>query len=134
MKTIEVVASIIIENDKILCVQRGDNKRKYIAYKYEFPGGKVEENETREEALIREIQEELNVTVDITQEFLTVDHTYPDFRLVMHSYICSCENTDIQLSEHIDFKWLDKSELMTLDWAGADIPIVKELLVRRGIM
>ena len=128
MKTIEVVASIIVENDKILCVQRGENKKDYIAYKYEFPGGKVEENETKEAALIREIQEELNVKINILQDFLTVDYTYPDFRLIMHSYICSCENIEINLTEHVDYKWLHKTELLSLDWAAADIPIVNKLM------
>lgn len=127
MKTIEVVAAILVKDDRILCVQRGDNKRSYIAYKYEFPGGKIEINETKESALLREIREELNVDIDILEEFLTVDHTYPDFRLIMHSFLCSCKDLNIELSEHIDFKWLGRDDLMMLDWAAADIPIVKKL-------
>jgi 8-oxo-dGTP diphosphatase len=128
MKSIEVVAAVIIKNDKILCVQRGDNKREYIAFKYEFPGGKIEDGETKEAALRREITEELNVDITISEEFLTVNHTYPDFILIMHSFICTCANTTIQLTEHIDYKWLDKSDLMALDWAAADIPIVNKLI------
>jgi 8-oxo-dGTP diphosphatase len=127
MKTIEVVAAVIVHNEKILCVQRGENKRDYIAFKYEFPGGKVEENESKEDALIREIREELNIHVTIQKEFTTVDHIYPDFRIIMYSFICHCENKNIQLNEHIDFKWLRTDELISLDWAAADIPIVNEL-------
>lgn len=128
MKKIEVVAAIIIHNDKVLCVQRGDNKHDYIAFKYEFPGGKVEIGETNQTALVREILEELNLKINIESEFLTVNHTYPDFMLSMHSFICSCENSTLNLTEHIDFKWLDKNELNNLDWAAADIPIVNKLV------
>lgn len=130
MKTIEVVAAIIINDDKILCVQRGDNKHDYIAFKWEFPGGKVEHNETKESALIREIKEELNVDIQVEKEFYTVNHTYPDFALIMHSFICNCVNTNIQLSEHIALEWRSGDDLSNLDWAAADIPIVNELQQR----
>ena len=128
MKHIEVVAAIIIQNNRILCVQRGDNKHDYIAFKYEFPGGKVEVGETKEAALIREIEEELRLKINIAVEFLTVNHTYPDFMLTMHSFICTCENPTVSLTEHIDFKWLEKHELDNLDWAAADLPIVNKLV------
>lgn len=127
MKKIEVVAAVISYNNKILCVQRGDNKYNYIAFKYEFPGGKVEEGETNEEAIKREILEELNLKISIDSKYLTVNHDYPDFTLIMHSYLCSCIAPELQLSEHIDYKWLDISELKPLDWAAADIPIVDKL-------
>ncbi len=128
MKKIEVVAAVIHHNEKILCVQRGDNKYNYIAFKYEFPGGKIEEGETNEEAIKREILEELNLNITIDSNFITVNHEYPDFTLIMHSYICSCSVPELQLSEHIDYKWLDKTELKPLDWAAADIPIVDKLI------
>ncbi len=128
MKKVEVVAAVIFYNNKILCVQRGDNKYNYIAFKYEFPGGKVESGETNEKAIKREIQEELNLEISIDSKFITVNHQYPDFTLVMHSFICSCDNPVIVLSEHVDFKWLDKTELKKLDWAAADIPIVDKLM------
>ena len=125
MKKIEVVAAIVINDGKILCVQRNENKYSYISKKYEFPGGKIEEGETRESALLREMKEELNMDIDIQKEFLTVKHAYPDFHLTMHSYICTSTNNDVSLLEHIDYKWLDKSELKHLDWAAADIPIIE---------
>jgi 8-oxo-dGTP diphosphatase len=128
MKKVEVVAAVIFHNNKILCVQRGDNKYNYIAFKYEFPGGKVESGETNEAAIKREILEELNLDISIDSQFITVNHQYPDFTLVMHSFICSCNNPEIVLSEHVDFKWLDKTELKKLDWAAADIPIVDKLI------
>ena len=128
MKKVEVVAAVIFHNNKILCVQRGENKYNYIAFKYEFPGGKVESGETNEAAIKREILEELNLEISIDSQFLTVNHEYPDFILTMHSFICFCDNPSIELSEHIDFKWLDKTELKTLDWAAADVPIVDKLI------
>lgn len=128
MKKVEVVAAVIFHNNKILCVQRGDNKYNYIAYKYEFPGGKVEYGESFEEAIKREILEELNLEIIIDSRFITITHDYPDFVLTMHSFICSCNSTKLELSEHIAFKWLDKNELSTLDWAAADVPIVNELI------
>ncbi len=128
MKSIEVVAAIIIFENKILCVQRGANKHEYISKKYEFPGGKIEFGEAKEETIKREISEELKMLIDIEQEFITVTHQYPDFILTMHSFICTCKNPALTLTEHINFKWLNKDELAYLDWAAADIPIVNELI------
>lgn len=128
MKTVEVVAAVIYHNNKILCVQRGQNKYDYIAYKYEFPGGKVESGETNETAIKREILEELNLEIVIDSQFITVNYQYPDFFLIMHSFICSSNSNLLELSEHIDFKWLDKTELKSLDWAAADVPIVDRLI------
>ena len=128
MKKIEVVAAVIFYNEKILCVQRGENKYNYISFKYEFPGGKVEEGETNEEAIKREILEELYLPISIDSKYITVNHEYPDFILVMHSFICSCNTPELQLTEHINYKWLDKTELRRLDWAAADIPIMEELI------
>ncbi len=127
MKTIEVVAAIVTIDDKILCVQRGDNKYDYIAFKWEFPGGKVEAGETKEEALAREIKEELKINIRIDNEFLTVEHSYPDFVLVMHSFLCTTDTQDVHLTEHIEARWLSKDTLHRLDWAAADIPIVNKL-------
>jgi 8-oxo-dGTP diphosphatase len=128
MKQVEVVAAIIINDNKILCVQRNINKYVYISEKYEFPGGKIEAGETKEETIRREIKEELNMDITVGEEFLTVVHAYPDFKLTMHSFICTCENPNVTLTEHIDFKWLLINELSGLDWAGADIPIVNKLI------
>ncbi|MFM2156870.1 MAG: hypothetical protein RL516_1619 [Bacteroidota bacterium] len=128
MKRIEVVAAIIKHNNKILCVQRGENKLPYISRKFEFPGGKIEEGETKEETIKREIKEELNMAIHVKDEFITVNHQYPDFNLTMHSFICDCDNPELTLTEHIDYKWLSKNEMEHLDWAAADIPIVNKLI------
>jgi 8-oxo-dGTP diphosphatase len=127
-KKVTVVAAIIKHNDKILCVQRGDNKFEYISKKYEFPGGKIEVGETREQTVVREIQEELKMDITPNEDFLTVEHEYPDFLLTMHSFICTSDHPEVHLTEHIDYKWLRLSDLAKLDWAAADIPIVEKLL------
>lgn len=128
MKKVEVVAAIIKFEDKILCVQRAQNKLAYISEKYEFPGGKIEKGETQKDALARELMEELNIAATIDSLFLTVIHHYPDFELTMHSFICTVKTKDITLNEHINFKWLTTKELHQLDWAAADIPIVDKLI------
>jgi 8-oxo-dGTP diphosphatase len=128
MKHIEVVAAIIIHDGKILCVQRGPAKYDYISLKWEFPGGKVEEGETKLAALVREIREELHMDISVDVFFTTVNHTYPDFQLTMHSYLCSCPTNELTLTEHSDFKWLSKDTLKDLDWAAADVPIIEKLI------
>jgi 8-oxo-dGTP diphosphatase len=127
-KHYEVVAAIVKNNGRILCVQRGQSKYDYISKKYEFPGGKMEAGETKEETIKREILEELKMVITVQEEYFTVTHHYPDFSITMHSFICNCENPKVALTEHIDFKWLSKEELSSLDWAAADLPIVEKLI------
>ena len=129
MKKYEVVAAIIIYEDKILCMQRNKGKYDYVSYKYEFPGGKLEAGETKIQALERELREEmeLNVSLKESDYFMTVEHTYPDFAITMHSFICHVKTPEFVRKEHIMHKWLKKEELMQLDWAVADVPIVKKL-------
>ena len=127
-KKVEVVAAVIMHNQKILCVQRSENKYAYISKKFEFPGGKMEEGETKKQTIILEIKEELNMDIIPIKELKTVEHEYPDFNLKMHSFISECLSSEVFLSEHIDYKWLSVSELETLDWAAADLPIVEQLI------
>ena len=129
MKKIEVVAGVIFWKDLVLCVQRPENKLHYISKKFEFPGGKIEKGETKEDALHRELFEELNLSTKIKSNFLTVVHQYPDFELTMHSFKCKVDSKELTLHEHIDKKWLKINELYTLDWAAADIPIVDKLVL-----
>ena len=129
MKHFEVVAAVIEYKDKILCMQRGEAKFEYVSYKYEFPGGKVEAGEENHVALSRELREEMDLDVVIGEEdyLLTVEHTYPDFAITMHAYLCKVATPDFAMKEHADFKWLPVSELDSLDWAEADKPIVEFL-------
>ena len=124
MKTIEVVAAVIFREGKVLCVQRAEHEEEYISLKWEFPGGKVEVGESREEALVREIAEELVVEIHELQYLTTVEHSYPDFHLTMHAYTCALKDGEVELREHLDFKWLAVEEL-DLDWAAADVPVVE---------
>ncbi len=132
MKSLNVVAAIIIHNGQILCMQRGKAKQDYISYKYEFPGGKIELGETRIEALMRELKEEMNIEVKIAEEdyFMTINHSYPDFELTMHSYICHVDTKEFVRKEHIDHQWVIPQELNTLEWVPADYPIVERLRER----
>ena len=130
MKHIEVVAAIIKQDGEVLCVQRGEHAKDYISFKWEFPGGKVEVGENREEALVREIQEELAAEIHELQYLMTVEHSYPDFHLTMHAYICALKNGEITLREHVDMKWLSTEELNELDWAEADLPVVERLMIK----
>jgi len=130
MKHLDVVAAIVIYKQQILCMQRGKAPYEYTSYKYEFPGGKIEAGESRTEALMRELKEEMNLAVKIAEEdyFLTVNHNYQDFEITMHSYLCYINSPEFTRREHIAHKWASLEELRELDWAGADLPIIEKLL------
>jgi 8-oxo-dGTP diphosphatase len=127
MKEVHVTAAVIIQDNKILCVQRNENKYDYISRKWEFPGGKVEENEHLEDTIKREIHEELNLIIEVKSFLIQVNHQYPDFKLKMDTFVCEITDGILKLNEHIDHKWLAVNELSDLDWAAADLPIVEKL-------
>ncbi|TQQ85343.1 (deoxy)nucleoside triphosphate pyrophosphohydrolase [Peptacetobacter hominis] len=124
MKNIEVVAAIIINNKKILSTQRGYGSLKGG---WEFPGGKIEKNETHIQALKREIKEELNACIEVDNFLITINHSYPDMNITMHCYICHLVDSNIELLEHSDFRWLSKSDLDDVNWLPADIDAVEKL-------
>ena len=124
MKAIEVVASIIHQDGKILATQRGYGDFKGL---WEFPGGKIEPGETPEEALRREIREELNIDISVEKHICTVEHDYPNFHLTMHCYWCSIVQGELVLNEHQSARWLEKSEWESVEWLPADIAVVKVL-------
>jgi 8-oxo-dGTP diphosphatase len=128
MKQVHVTAAVIIREEKILCVQRGENKLEYISKKWEFPGGKVESGEDLNTTIKREIMEELKLQISVREFLIQVNHDYPDFKLKMDTFICEIESGEPELTEHMDYKWLDKNDLLKLDWAAADVPIVEKLL------
>ena len=123
MKTIEVVAAVIKDGNKILATQRG-----YGDYKgfWEFPGGKVEKDEPFKEALKREIKEELNASIEVYDLVKTIEYDYPNFHLIMHCYLCEF-TSEIKLLERLDFRWLDKNTLYDVKWLEADIGVLKEI-------
>jgi 8-oxo-dGTP diphosphatase len=129
MKEVHVTAAVIVNDGKILCVQRGENKLSYISKKWEFPGGKVEVGEALEDTIKREIAEELHLQISVREFLIQVNHEYPDFKLKMDTFICEIIDGELKLTEHIDFKWLNKEELSAFDWAAADVPIVEKLLI-----
>ncbi|ENW81317.1 hypothetical protein F909_02608 [Acinetobacter sp. ANC 3929] len=129
MKKLSVVAAVILHKGKYLCALKGEHKFPYLSHKYEFPGGKVELNETAEQALIREIREELNLAIGVKSYLLTVEHSYPDFQIELATYLCEAKSIDeLVIHEHQDINWCQIDELEQLDWAAADLPIVQYLL------
>ena len=110
-------------------MQRNKGKFDYVSYKYEFPGGKVEEGEENHTALERELREEMDMHITIAENdyFMTIHHTYPDFAITMHCYLCKLAHPKFVMKEHVDAKWMLPEEMHTLDWAPADWPIVKKL-------
>ncbi|NLP35888.1 MAG: (deoxy)nucleoside triphosphate pyrophosphohydrolase [Clostridiales bacterium] len=124
MKNIEVVAAILVKEDKILATKRGYGE---FMNMWEFPGGKIEPGEAKEEALLREIREELNIEISIGDLLCTVDYDYPDFHLTMHCFICTVTDGKITLIEHKDAKWLSMDELDTVQWLPADIGILDKI-------
>lgn len=125
MKTIRVVAAIMHKDGKIFATQRG-----YGAYKdyWEFPGGKIEAGETPEEALIREIKEELATTIQIERFLTTVEYDYPEFHLSMDCFICSIVEGEPELLEHESACWLSLDHLRDVNWLSADLLVVDDLL------
>ncbi len=125
MKHVEVVAAVIIKNGKVFCAQRKDIGE--TAKKWEFPGGKIEAGETSQKALAREILEELNTEIKVGDFITTVNHQYNTFSITMHAYQATVITGNLNLSEHLDSRWLSQDELNSLDWAAADIPIVEQI-------
>jgi len=123
-----LVACAIILNsqNKVIVCQRSTSM--HLPLKWEFPGGKVELNEKPEECLIREIKEELDIEISVIRQLSINDHHYLDKSIRLIPFICRYLSGEINLKEHADFKYLDKENLLDLDWAEADIPILKEYL------
>ena len=123
-KTIRVVAAIIKKDNRIFATQRG-----YGAYKdwWEFPGGKIEEGETPQEALIREIKEELDTEITVDDYLMTVEYDYPEFHLSMDCFWCSIKNGELTLLEHEAARWLSLDDLKQVKWLPADVEVIEAI-------
>ncbi len=124
MKRIEVVAAVIRKEDKIFATQRGYGEWKDW---WEFPGGKMEAGETPEEALVREICEELSTEVSVDEFLCTVEYDYPKFHLTMHCFLCSLLTEALHLNEHEAARKLTNDKLNSVQWLPADVKVINEL-------
>ena len=129
MKTIRVVAAVIKKENKIFCARRGYGDFKGY---WEFPGGKIEDGETPQEALIREIKEELDVDISVGKMIKTIEYDYPEFHLSMDCFWCELISGEIELKEHEDAKWLDKGNIYSVDWLPADKVLID--IIRKGVL
>lgn len=130
MKTVNVVAAIIAHENKVFATQRGYGE---FQGGWEFPGGKVEDGETPEEALIREIHEELGAGISVGYFVHQVEYDYPTFHLSMKCFQCSVVEGHLQLLEHSAAKWLDASNLRSVDWLPADVEVV-DAIEEQGLL
>lgn len=120
MKTLHVAAAIIEKDNQILIAKRLKGEHKDL---WEFPGGKVEQNETSEQALIREIKEELNADISIDNYLTTINYTYPSFHLMMDVYICHLMSEITALNDHSQVKWINPKET-DVAWVPADVLVI----------
>ena len=124
MKTLHVAAAIIVDGNRILAAQRGYGP---MAGGWEFPGGKLETGETGWEACVREIREELEVTVGDGSHFVTVEYDYPDFHLSMECFTCRIVDGTLHLHAHSHLRWVQKDNLRAVHWLPADLEVVEKL-------
>ena len=122
-KQIQVAAALLFENGKIFATKRGDSKYEYVAHKYEFPGGKIEEGERGEDAVKRELLEELDLQVCVKGLFASERFEYPDFIITLYLYECE-KRSEFILKEHESYAWISPQELRAEEWAPADKEIV----------
>ncbi|WP_231507410.1 MULTISPECIES: (deoxy)nucleoside triphosphate pyrophosphohydrolase [unclassified Flavobacterium] len=126
LNIINVTCAIILIENKILVAQRSDKMK--LPLKWEFPGGKLEENETEINCVKREIKEEINIDIEVVKKLSSSIYDYGAFKINLIPFIAKYIHGEIRLAEHKDYKLLEKVELLSLDWAEADLPIVEEFL------
>lgn len=119
-KHYNVVAAVVIEDGKYLCMQRCRSKYSYITEHWEFPGGKVEDGETDHHTLVREIHEEMDWDIYVGRKLGSVVQQYPDFDITLTAYLCKGGDKPFKLLEHLDYKWLTREELDALNWTEGD--------------
>ncbi|MCC9062820.1 (deoxy)nucleoside triphosphate pyrophosphohydrolase [Flavobacterium sp. F-30] len=123
---INVTCAIILKNEKILVAQR--NEKMKLPLKWEFPGGKLEINESEIDCIKREIKEEININIEVLQKLSNNIHDYGTFKINLIPFLVQYISGEIKLAEHKDYRLLERSQLLNLDWAEADLPIVEEFL------
>ena len=123
-KHYNVVAAVVEVEGKVLCMQRGVTRFAYTSHMWEFPGGKIEPGETPEEALHRELLEEMDLDVQVHELLATVTHDYPDFTITLAAYRCTATTTRFTMHEHAACRWLPWDELDTLTWCAADARLI----------
>lgn len=123
---LHVTCAIIKHNDKILICQRSAKMK--LPLKWEFPGGKIEAGESKEESLIREIKEELGIDITVGRALEIVEYHYSEFSICLYPFLCKWTGGTLAIAEHAQTIWVDNSDLLNYDWAAADLPIVKELM------
>ncbi|WP_313191827.1 (deoxy)nucleoside triphosphate pyrophosphohydrolase [Sphingobacterium sp.] len=126
---IHVACALIEKDQQILICQRSAKMK--LPLKWEFPGGKLEEGETLEECLVREVLEEINLNIQINEPLTKVEYHYPDFSLTLYPFICSIKSGKLNANEHEQVIWVDRTELFRFDWANADLPIIEEYIRTR---
>ena len=129
MKNLQVACAIIEHDGKVLAAQRSE--RMSLPLKWEFPGGKIHDREAPEACLVREVMEELGLTVTVGAALPKVNHAYPDFSVTLYPFICAIASGTITLHEHKTISWLSPARLASLDWAEADLPIIAAYLENR---
>lgn len=121
------------EEPVYLCMQKPHTRYDYTSYHWEFPGGKVEAEESEPDALKRELREEMDYQVTVKDHLITVDHAYRDFAITLSCYLCSAESPDFIRKEHLDHRWLTIDEMQNLDWCAADAPVLKSIYELNGM-
>ena len=125
-KHIRVAAALLFQNGRIFATKRGDSPYAYVAHKYEFPGGKIEEGETGEQAVRRELLEELDLAVSVGGLYASHTFEYPDFIITLYLYECEMQ-TEFRLKEHESFAWIRPCDIKEEEWAPADAEILASI-------
>ena len=123
-KHYNVVAAVVEVDGKVLCMQRGESRYDYTGYHWEFPGGKIEPGESPEQAVHRELLEEMDFDVEVHELLASVTHDYPDFTITLAAYRCTAATTAFTMREHVASRWLPWEELKSLPWCAADEKLI----------
>lgn len=127
-KHIEVVASVIKYEDRILCVETLEDKRQYLSYKFEFPNIEVDPEKSHEEILKNKLELELKISAEVKEHFIKTTFEYPDHIVTIHAYKCEAKDPSLTLQSHNRFNWLEIQHLKEVDWADANLPIVEKII------